>query len=43
MFIGKIIIICLLITGCSNYKFNPIPTIIKTIIKQENNNDNTKK
>jgi hypothetical protein len=41
MFIGKIIIICLFIfvTSCSNYKFNPIPTIIKTIIKQENNNE----
>ena len=39
MFIGKIIIICLLITSCSNYKFNPIPTIVKTIIKEGGKNE----
>tara|TARA_R110000823_G_scaffold44550_1_gene115350 strand:- start:381 stop:515 length:135 start_codon:yes stop_codon:yes gene_type:complete len=39
MFIGKILIIFLFITGCSNYKFNPVPTIIKTIIKQESKNE----
>jgi hypothetical protein len=39
MFIGKILIIFLFITSCSNYKFNPIPTIVKTIIKQENKNE----
>ena len=37
MFIGKILIICLLITGCSNYKYDPKFTIIKTIIKGGNN------
>jgi len=35
MFIGKIIIICLLITGCSNYKWNPTTTILNAIIKEE--------
>jgi len=39
MFIGKIIIICLLITGCSNYKYDPRFTIIKQIIKEGNKNE----
>ena len=37
MFIGRIIGICVLITGCSNYKYDPTFTIINQIIKEEKN------